>query len=329
MQAEYRRSGRGSERGPRYSWPRNVVRINRSDWRIETYLTRVSYDQKRGGELGALAHGSGPAPCRERQERYPRILAYPLKEWQTPPVGGIRLSITHPLQFQPSLMNSLFRGRGSEPPGRLEKELASLEAQAATASPGYETQFLNRAGNLCVEAGQSARALGYYGRAIDAYLESGRFSAAEVLCRKVLQIAPTAVRARGTLAWLALGKGFQANTSSEIAEYVEAAVLAGQEELAAKQLMMMAEAASDVDLREELAEHLLQLDEAEKADRVFGLVFEERNGLRPAPMADEGKLWAKLLRAALMGPKELHQQAWDHSEEDADALPSLTRSDRP
>src|SRR5688572_24533923 len=88
----------------------------------------------------------GPAPCRKRQERYSRILAYPLKEWQTPPVGGIRLSVSHPPQFRPSLMNSLFRGRGSEPPGRLEKELASLEGQAATASPGYETQFLNRAG---------------------------------------------------------------------------------------------------------------------------------------------------------------------------------------
>src|SRR5690606_16963117 len=102
-------------------------------------------------------------------------------------------------------MASLFRGRSAPPPSqRLEQELGSLERQAAAASPGYETQFLNRAGNLCVEAGQPDRALGYYGRAIDAYLESGRYAAAEVLCGKLLRIAPDAVRVRCTLAWLAL-----------------------------------------------------------------------------------------------------------------------------
>ncbi|MEX2584593.1 MAG: hypothetical protein WD766_15095 [Gemmatimonadota bacterium] len=226
-------------------------------------------------------------------------------------------------------MSNIFRGRGADGTGRLEKDLAELESQAKTASPGYETQYLNRAGNLCVEAGQAARALGFYGRAIDAYLESGRFSAAEVLCRKVLQIAPQAVRARCTLAWLALGKGFQESTRSEVTDYVHAAERAGQQDFAAKQLMMMAEAAIDVELRQEIAEHLLQLDEAEKADRVFGLVFEERNGLRPEPIADEGKLWAKLLRAALMGPRELQQQAWVGSDEESEALPSLTEESRP
>jgi tetratricopeptide (TPR) repeat protein len=223
-------------------------------------------------------------------------------------------------------MAHIFRGRGTGPADRLDRELAELEAQAQSASPGYETQFLNRAGNLCVEAGQPARALGYFGRAIDAYLESGRFSAAEVLCRKVLQIAPEAVRARSTLAWLALGKGFQASTRVEIDEYVHAAEKAGQQELAAVQLMMMAEAATDLDLRQEIGEHLLQLDEPEKADTVFGLVFEERNGLRATRFTDEGKLWAKLLRAALMGPQELQRQGWGSLDEESEALPSLQKS---
>lgn len=222
-------------------------------------------------------------------------------------------------------MSNLFRGKSSDGGGRLDKELTALEAQAASASPGYETQFLNRAGNLCVEAGQAARALGYYGRAIDAYLESGRFSAAEVLCRKVLQIAPQAVRARCTLAWLALGKGFKDNTRAEISQYVDAAEKAGQQRFAAKQLQMMAEAAINVDLRQEIADHLLRLDAAAEADYVFGLVFQEQNGIRTA-VADEGKLWGKLLRAALMGPKEL-QQARGETEEDQDALPSLVRED--
>lgn len=223
-------------------------------------------------------------------------------------------------------MASFFRGRSSDRTEKLERELNALEAQARGASPGYETQFLNRAGNLCVEAGQAGRALGYYGRAIDAYLESGRFSAAEVLCRKVLEIAPQAVRARCTLAWLALGKGHPATTRSEIAEYVHAAERAGQHALAARQLTMMAEAAVNIELREEIAEHLLRLEATDEADHVYGLVFQERNGVRPPSVADEGKLWGKLLRAALMGPKEL-QQARQPAEDESASLPSLFRDD--
>ena len=190
-------------------------------------------------------------------------------------------------------MSQLFRGRGDpESNQRLERELASLEEQTRTASSGYETQFLNRAGNLCVEAGMPQRALAYFGRAIDAYLESGRFSAAEVLCRKVLRIAPE-----------------------------------GKEGLASRQLVMMAEAATRIELRERLAEHLLEIGAEEDADRVLGAVFAERNGLRPPPPQDEGKLWAKLLRAALMGPQELKDQRPQTPEEGHDGeaayLPSL------
>lgn len=214
-------------------------------------------------------------------------------------------------------MSQLFRGR-SDPDSsqKLERELSSLEVQARGASPGYETQFLNRAGNLCVEAGLPQRALSFFGRAIDAYLESGRFSAAEVLCRKVLRIAPEAVRARCTLAWLAIGKGMRSETEEEIADYVTAAQRAGKEGLAARQLVMMAEAATQTELRERLADHLLDLGADADADRVLGLVFAERNGLRPAPAQDEGKLWAKLLRAALMGPQELKEQRAETTDEE-------------
>lgn len=216
-------------------------------------------------------------------------------------------------------------GRAKAPlPEKLEKELLQLERQAREASPGYETQFLNRAGNLCVEAGQPGRALQYFGGAIDAYLESGRFSAAEVVCKKLLRIAPDAVRARCTLAWLAIGKGYRSGTDDEIADYVFAAQKAEKEELAVKQLRMMAEAASSLELREMLGEHLLDLGDPEGADEVFGAVYEEKNGLRPAPVADAGKLWSKLLRAALMGPKELseHSESTDTGDSD-EMLPGL------
>lgn len=219
-------------------------------------------------------------------------------------------------------MAQLFRGRSEGgDTQRLEQELRSLEEQARTASPGYETQFLSRAGNLCADAGQVGRALGYYGRAIDAYLESGRFSAAEVLCTKVLRLSPGAVRARCTLAWLAIGKGYRAGTDREISDYVQAARAAEKEGLAAKQLRMMAEAASSMELRELIGEHLLDLGEFGESEKVLAGVYEERSGLRSPPVADQGKLWARLLRAALMGPEELKEHAG--AEEEDDALPSF------
>lgn len=229
-------------------------------------------------------------------------------------------------------MSQFFRGRGeADQKQQLERELKLLESQAKSASPGYETQFLNRAGNLCVDAEQPKRALSYFGRAIDAYLESGRFSAAEVLCRKVLKIAPDAVRARCTLAWLSLGKGFRRETDREVEEYTRAAQRAGRESLAAKQLMMMAQATSSTELRENLAARLLDLGAEEEADRVYGLVFAERNDPTQAAVADEGKLWQKLLRAALMGPQELNAQGFADAEADEEAgdlyLPALTRDE--
>ena len=62
-------------------------------------------------------------------------------------------------------MAFFFRSRPRNVPGReLERELEKLEKQASSASAGYETQYLTRAGNLCVDAGQTSRALGYFGR---------------------------------------------------------------------------------------------------------------------------------------------------------------------
>jgi tetratricopeptide (TPR) repeat protein len=205
----------------------------------------------------------------------------------------------------------------------LDAMLASLEAQIRTASPGYETQFLNRAGNLCVDAGQPARALGYYGRAIDAYLESGRFNAAEVLCGKVLEIAPDSVRPRCTLAWLALAKGFHEATRQALGDYVWAAERYGQTRFATKQLAMMAEAVEDIDLRAEIADHLLALGDPQEAERIFASILAERNGLRSRPPPQAGKLWAKVLRGAMMKLEDAGEAPSGSADEDSDALPSL------
>ncbi|HEY8468591.1 MAG TPA: tetratricopeptide repeat protein [Longimicrobiales bacterium] len=208
-------------------------------------------------------------------------------------------------------MRALFGGlkQRPEPPASLATELESLERQAQQASPGYDAQLYNRAADLCLAAGDQASALKYLGRAIDAYLEAGRFNAAAVLCQKVLRICPEAVRARSTLTWLALGQGDEEGARRALASYVLAAQRAGQEVLAVKQLHMMAEATSSASLREAVAYWLIELGDHEAADLIFGELFAERNGLRPPRSADQADRWMTLLRATTMRPKELRRLA--------------------
>ena len=188
----------------------------------------------------------------------------------------------------------------SEPGSGLEQRLKSLEQQAEMALPGFDAQFFNRAGDLCVEAKDRSRALSYYGRAIDAYLRAGRYNAAGAVCRKLLRLSPGAVRARCTLAWLSIGKGLLSDAQWEVEEYVETAVSAGEANLARKQIRMMAEATYDAELRALLADHLHKLGDPEGAEAVL-----DPERLERSPAEEPGALWSRVLRAALMAPEDL------------------------
>lgn len=188
-----------------------------------------------------------------------------------------------------------------EPAGGLDKELRALEQQAEIALPGFDAQFFNRAGDLCVEAQDRERALGYYGRAIDAYLRAGRYNASGAVCRKLLRLSPGSVRARCTLAWLSIGKGLLGDAQWEVDEYVDAAVAAGQADLAARQLRMMIEATYDPELRALLTDHLHKLGDA-APPRTAGEEAE------PTEREEPEALWSRVLRAALMGPEDLRSE---------------------
>jgi predicted Zn-dependent protease len=190
----------------------------------------------------------------------------------------------------------------SEPEPGLEKRLQSLEQQAEIALPGFDAQFFNRAGDLCTDAGDHRRALGYYGRAIDAYLRAGRYNAAGAVCRKLLRISPGSVRARCTLAWLSIGKGLLSDAQREVDEYVDAAVSADQADLARKQIRMMADATYNQELRVLLADHLHKLDDPETAERILA------SGPDEEQREEAEALWSRVLRAALMGPEDLRGQ---------------------
>lgn len=181
-------------------------------------------------------------------------------------------------------------------------DLLTPSFQNAGTPPGAAAY--NMAGDLCNEAGFYARALSYYGLAIDAFLKAERWDSAAAICRKVLRLSPTAVRARCTLAWLAIGKGLQAEAQAQIRGYVSAAMRAGRDSLAVAQLKRMGDAVANMGVRQVVAEELLALGADRAADHLFGVVNRERNLQRRAGVMSE-LLWSTVRRAALLGPAEL------------------------
>lgn len=186
----------------------------------------------------------------------------------------------------------------------LERDLHALEAEAERSGPGAAAHVLNRAGDLCLGAGNRVRALAYYGRAIDASLVARRYNAAAGLCRKLLRVAPSAVRTRCTLAWLALGRGDATETGREVDAYVDAARAAGQQSLASAHLRMMAETTSVPAIRHTLARHLEQLGQPAAAQAVLRSIA--AGPAPPPPTAEQQeRLWRSVVDAALLGPDDV------------------------
>jgi hypothetical protein len=185
----------------------------------------------------------------------------------------------------------------------LEDRLAALEQSAARAANGYETQHLLQAAELCAGAGQTERALRYMGGVLDRYLETGRLSAAEALSRRMLALAPSAVRVRGTRVWLAASRGAPEELRMAVAEYVRAGFTPEQERMIALQLDMLA-AASTTDAREIVAGALLDMGAVARADHWLGMVYAERNGLvEPCEPLERYEWDERMLQAALLRPE--------------------------
>lgn len=100
-------------------------------------------------------------------------------------------------------MSFLSRLFGSKPAAGgsadIEAKLQRWEAEAKNAAPGYVGTAFNKAGDLALKNGQADRAVGYYGRAIDAFLEDAQREAARGVANKIIRVRPSAVRTLCTL----------------------------------------------------------------------------------------------------------------------------------
>ena len=185
----------------------------------------------------------------------------------------------------------------------VERRIDELQVAALQSTvPGAAAAPLNQAGDLLLTIGDVHGAMQMYGRAVDALVEADRFEAGMALCKKIIRTAPKVVRARCTLAWLAIGAGFTAEAAARVGDYVTAAELAGREALAQLHVRRMGDVTELHDLRILLGEYLLYLGDEVAANSVFGEVFAERNAGGRRAISVERR-WHDVRTAALLGPR--------------------------
>ena len=182
------------------------------------------------------------------------------------------------------------------------RQLRDLEARARGASVAFRPHYLVRAAQLAAAADRKDQALTLYGRAIDGYLEAGRARAAEALCRKVLSAYPQVVRARRTLALLALGRGDYEEADRLIHEYAEAARKHGDSAALIGSLRLMAGLVGGGPVLHRAAVELRAAGDPEGAEIVQEAAAGAGEDLARGVESGE---WSDALRAALLAPSEL------------------------
>lgn len=182
----------------------------------------------------------------------------------------------------------------------IDRRVEGLQVEALQCMiPGEAAAPLNQAGDLLMRAGDPAGALELYGQAVDSLVEADRFEAAMGLCNKIIRTVPHVVRARCTLAWLAIGAGFTGELSSRVGDYITAAEACGRETLAQRHVRQMADVVELHDVRIMLGEYLLYLGDDRAANRLFGEIYSERNTGRQRSIAQDER-WRGVREAALM-----------------------------
>lgn len=198
-----------------------------------------------------------------------------------------------------SFLSRLLGSKGGppkQPSGRLTQRLEKLEAEAENAAPGYVGTSYNRAGDVALRSDDVSRALSYYGRAIDAFLEDGQREAARGVANKIIRVRPTAVRTLCTLTWLDLAAKHSATGLLHLRDYVAAAKDVDERALAANQIHAMARVVPDSEFLGAAADALDSLDFSTRADEVREWASREGS---PDALSDADELSRACLRGAV------------------------------
>jgi len=195
-----------------------------------------------------------------------------------------------------SFLSRLF-GSGPKTEGArgVEAQFEKLEEEAKHAHPSFVGTSLNKAGDLAQRAGQEDRALAYYGRAIDAFLDDEQREAARGVANKLIRVRPSAVRTLCTLTWLDLAAGHTATALLHLRDYVAAAGEAGQQARAATQIYAMARLSADPEIVASIADSLDSLDYPTRGEEVRRWASDGA----PGAIEDARELAESCLRAAI------------------------------
>jgi tetratricopeptide (TPR) repeat protein len=180
--------------------------------------------------------------------------------------------------------------------GDLESQLAELEAQAERAPLGFQGRPLNRAGDVCLQAGDHDRALRYYGLAIDSLLEDIQPEAARGVANKIIRVHPSAVRTLCTLTWLDLASRHIATAVQDVKLYAESAKNGGRQDMAVPEVLSMAGVVGSEDFLNAAADALVLLEATDEADKVRRWAEKGGSGEH---IQDAEKLSAACLKAAV------------------------------
>ncbi|CAN5803917.1 hypothetical protein BH23GEM9_BH23GEM9_16860 [soil metagenome] len=152
----------------------------------------------------------------------------------------------------------------------LDSILPRMERRAdSSLFPTERARILNLAGDLCFDAGQRERALIYYDQAIDIYLALGMYASVAAVCQKLVRLSPNVVRARCTLAWMAIARGQAREARERIADYTTAVMPQEDHSLARGHLRMMAEVVDSAEVLEAVGDALSALGDSRGAERAY------------------------------------------------------------
>lgn len=158
------------------------------------------------------------------------------------------------------------RGRADH---TLAQRVRELERQAEDAPLGTRATLLNRAGDVCMRAGDHPRALEYFRQAIDLLLEDEQPEPARGVAKKIIRVHPETVRTHCTLTWLDLATRQDAGAVKSLRDYVNAAERHGQIDQAGQEILEMARIASHRGFLEEVAQHLKAMGFPGESDQVM------------------------------------------------------------
>lgn len=181
----------------------------------------------------------------------------------------------------------------------LRDRIGIMKEKAERSSHQYRAYQFARAGDLARDAAFQEEAVRLYGNAIDAYLEAGRGRAAELICQRMLEAYPNVVRARYTLALIAVGQGDVQAARARIEDYVTAVIRERTADMAVPALLQMASATADEQVRAAIADSLTRLGHTELGKRVV---------TGKAAAADTTS-WSRSVAGAVRHPREIDVEA--------------------